>query len=142
MTDLAARQAALVAAVTGTGDVPPGFDTDRMEIARKALLRKRSNEIRGRWPGLAQSLGEDFHPLFADWARHRPTRGSLSDGWSLARICRGRGRLNPAAELELAEREVLLVFDGDAPPRPRRLPAVRRVAGGRVIGWRGRTRLR
>lgn len=140
---LAAAQQRLVAAMTGTGATPAGFDIARVELARTSLLAKRSGEVRAAWPALANDLGAEFPRVFADWAAHRPTRGSLQDGWLLARERLAAGLLGDAAALELAMREARMVFDGQARPRRRRGWWTRRTADGvRVIGWRGRVRVR
>lgn len=140
---LAAAQQRLVAAITGTGGTPAGFDVARVELARMSLLAKRSGEVKAAWPALANDLGAEFGRVFALWAAHRPTRGSLQDGWLLARERLAAGLLDDAAALELAMREARMVFDGQAPPRRRRGLWTRRTADGvRVIGWRGRVRVR
>ena len=54
---LAARQAALVAALVAGAPDPPGFDPARLAAARRALLRKRAGEAAKHWPVLAASLG-------------------------------------------------------------------------------------
>lgn len=140
---LAAAQHRLVAAVTGTGDTPAGFDVARVELARTSLLAKRSGEVRAAWPALANSMRPRFAAEFALWAAHRPTRGSLQDGWLLARERLAAGLLDDAAALELAMCEARMVFDGQTRPRRRRGLWTRRTADGvRVIGWRGRVRVR
>ena len=47
---LAARQAALVAALVAGAPDPPGFDPARLAAARRALLRKRAGEAAKHWP--------------------------------------------------------------------------------------------
>lgn len=141
MTSLAARQAELVAALTAGAAVPPGFDARLVEAARVALLRKRAGEVARQWPDLARALGSGWYRRWSAWAATRPTRGSLRDGWDLARELAARGELPAAAGPELAAREALLRYDGATPPRPRRLPAVRRAAGSVVIQLAGRVRV-
>ena len=141
MTSLAQRQAELVAALTAGAAVPPGFDARLVEVARVALLRKRAGEVARQWPDLARALGPDWPRRWARWAATRPTRGSLRDGWDLARDLAARGELPPAAGVELAAREALLHYDGADPPRPRRAPAVRRAAGSVVLQMAGRVRI-
>jgi hypothetical protein len=137
MTDLAARQAELVAALVGGSPVPPGFDPDRLAVARRALVRKRAGEAAAVWPLLAGSLGHTWPDVFATSVVGRSPAGALRDGWDLARELDRRGNLGDAAALELAEREVALRHrDG----RPRRLPAVRRFPGGLVVQLGGRVR--
>ena len=55
--DLAARQAQIVAALTGLASAPAGFDARHLDVARRALLRKRANELQFVWPILIASLG-------------------------------------------------------------------------------------
>ncbi|GAA0560049.1 hypothetical protein GCM10010172_48940 [Paractinoplanes ferrugineus] len=135
--DLAARQAELVAALTSGKPVPQGFDAPRVEAARVALLRKRAGEVSRQWPMLAASFGAGFKREFARWAAARPTRGSLRDGWDMAREL----RLTGAAAEELAGREVSMRYDGAAAPRPRRSPAIRSAGGAVVLQIAGRVRV-
>ena len=141
MTSLAQRQAELVAALTSGAAVPPGFDARLVEVARVALLRKRAGEVARQWPDLARALGPAWAGRWARWAATRPTRGSLRDGWDLARDLAARGELPSAAGAELAAREALLHYDGANPPRPRRVPALRRAAGSVVLQIAGRVRV-
>lgn len=90
MSELARKQADLVAAVTGTGPPPKGFDALRLDAARVALLRKRSRAVAAHWPGVAGDLGADLPALFASWAATRPTQGSQVDGHAFARAHRSR----------------------------------------------------
>ncbi len=138
---LADRQAALVAALTGAEPVPDGFDPARVEAARVALLRKRAGEVARQWPMLAAAHGERWKREFAGWAAARPTRGSLRDGWDLARDLLARDALPALAAAELAEREAEWRYDGHTAPRPRRGPAVRSVAGAVVLQVAGRVRV-
>ncbi|MTD12960.1 hypothetical protein GIS00_03245 [Nakamurella sp. YIM 132087] len=117
--DLARAQAALVAGVTGTGPVPPGFDAQHLEVARKALLRKRAGEVRARWPYLAADLGTQFLPMFVELAAHRATLGSLRDGWDLAELAENAGHLKTLGRRELVLRRLDLTYDGSSTPRPR-----------------------
>jgi hypothetical protein len=135
---LADRQAALVAALTSGAPVPGGFDERLVGIARTALLRKRAGEVARQWPMLAAALGRSWTAEFTRWAATRPTRGSLRDGWDLAR---SRDALPPAAAGELAVREVTWHYDGTRPPRPRRGPALRRAYGMVVVQAFGHVRV-
>jgi hypothetical protein len=63
--ELAARQAALVAALVTGGKLPDGVDGARLTIARQALLRKQAGEVATTWPLLAASLGPAWIPSFA-----------------------------------------------------------------------------
>ena len=139
MTSLADRQADLVAALTCGAPVPPGFDARLVEVARVALLRKRAGEVARQWPMLAAAFGRDWMRQFTRWAAERPTRGSLRDGWDLARDL--GDRLPAAAGEELAAREAAMVYDGEADPRARRGPAVGRAGGAVAVQIAGRVRI-
>ncbi|SCF21373.1 hypothetical protein GA0070618_4097 [Micromonospora echinospora] len=140
--DLAARQAALVAALVAGADPPPGFDTRRLAAAREALLRKRAGDVARHWPLLAAGVGDAWPATFAEWAATRPTRGGLRDGWDLARALRAGNGLPRLAAGELAVREATSRYDGERPPRPRRLPAVVRIDDAVAVQIAGRVRLR
>jgi hypothetical protein len=139
MNDLAARQAALVAALTAGAPVPPGFDARLVRIARVALLRKRAGEVARHWPALAAM--PHWPAEFAGWAAARPTQGSLRDGWDLARDLAGRHTLPAAAAAELAAREAAWRYDGATTPRRRRAPALRRAGGAIAVQLAGRVRI-
>ncbi|MFG1950753.1 hypothetical protein [Micromonospora sp. NPDC048830] len=139
--DLAARQAALVAALVAGGPLPPGFAPGPVDAARRALLRKRAGDVARHWPLLVAGLGADWLATFARWAAGRPTNGSLRDGWDLARDLRERGELPPLGAEELAVREATARYGGSAAPRPRRLPALSRVGGAVAVQLAGRVRL-
>ncbi len=84
---LAIRQAALVRALTGAGDVPSGFESERVERAARSLLNKRVAEVARVWPGLAEALGETFGERFRAFARSTPPPeqgGPLADGRTFA----------------------------------------------------------
>ncbi|MBW4702184.1 MULTISPECIES: hypothetical protein [unclassified Micromonospora] len=138
---LAARQAALVAALVAGAPLPAGFATDRVDAARRALLRKRAGEVARHWPLLAAGLGDTWPATFADWASGRPTVGSLRDGWDLARGLRDRDALPPLGAQELAAREATHRYDGRHPPRRRRLPALARSGDAVALQIAGRVRL-
>jgi len=131
--DLACQQAALVAALVAGADVPAGFDPDRVRATATALLRKRAGEVAAHWPVLAGSYGPLWIREYGRWARARPTRGALRDGWDFARWSAASGGLGPAAATELAEREAAWRYDGDSPPVRRSAPArlLRGLAGRR-----------
>lgn len=135
---LAARQAALVAALVSGGQVPDGVDAGQLAIARRALLGKRAGEVASVWPLLAASVGRSWAVSFATWAAGRPPSGSLRDGWDLARDLATAGRLAPHAQEELAERELSWRYDGRTAPKRRRLPAVRRIPDGVLVQVAGR----
>ena len=133
--DLARRQAELVAALVANGPAPPGFYPDRLAVARRALMRKRAGEVAAAWPLLAASFGRAWPDVCTSAFGDRPPAGALREGWDLACDLRRRGELGDPATVELAEREVALHrSDG----RRRRLPAVRRCAGGVVVQVGGR----
>lgn len=135
--ELAARQAALVAALVAGADVPGGVNAGRLAVARRTLLRKRASEVTASWPLLAASLGHKWTPSFVEWAAGRPPLGSLRDGWDLARDLAATGRLASLGQDELAAREVTWRYTGRVPTR-RRLPALRRVPDALVLQLAGR----
>lgn len=137
---LAARQAALVAALVATGKLPDGIDEARLAIVRQALLRKRAGEVATTWPLLAASMGPAWIPSFAQWAAGRPPQGSLRDGWDLARDLAAAGELAPLGRDELAARDVIWRYNGRRAPHRRWLPALRQVPGGMIVGLAGRAR--
>jgi hypothetical protein len=126
---LAARQAALVAALVVGEPTPAGFDPDRIEATRRALLRKRAAEAAKVWPLLAASLGENWIATFSAHRAGTDPVGGLRDGWEVARILCVRGELARSARSELDSREAVLRYDGRDAPRPRRFQAARRVVG-------------
>lgn len=101
--DLAARQAELVAALTGHGDVPTGFDRVRVEAAAASLARKRRRSVARAWPGMAEALGERFAELFDAYAAQSPLPlqgGPLADGRAFAHWLTAAGQLPEAGKLE------------------------------------------
>jgi hypothetical protein len=124
---LAERQAELVAALVAGGPTPSGFDEDDLDVARRALLRKRAGSAAREWPLLAAALGERWYPTFARLRAAEPV-GGLRDGWDVARELRRRGELPAPAVAELADREAALSYDGRHAPRPRRSAGMRRLA--------------
>jgi hypothetical protein len=129
MSDLAARQAELVAALVAGGPLPPGFAADRVAAARAALVRKRAGEVARAWPMLRAGLGDRWPETFAGWATGRPTQGSLRDGWDLARHLVATAGLPRLAAEELAAREARWRYDGRSAPHPRPRPVAA------VRGW-------
>lgn len=130
--ELARAQAALVAALTGTGPTPAGFDAGRLEVARKALLRKRSGEVAKSWPLLRAALGARFLPAFSSWAADRPTTGGWRDGFAFAGYLDQRQELPAAARPEWQRRRLQWSVDRTGTVSRRRMPAVA-VADGRVL---------
>jgi hypothetical protein len=70
--ELAAQQAALLRAVLAGGEVPPGFDGDRVAIEAKALLSKRRRVIGQLRPDVRAAMGERYNALFDEYARAFP----------------------------------------------------------------------
>lgn len=118
MSDLAAQQQALVAALVAGAALPAGFDAEAVQAATSALRRKRAGEVARTWPFLAASYGDAWVPAFAAWAADRPPNGSLRDGWDFARSA--LPSLRPLALEELSSRERAFTYDGASPPVPRR----------------------
>ncbi|MYS22377.1 hypothetical protein GA0115240_140658, partial [Streptomyces sp. DvalAA-14] len=69
---LAAAQAALLAALVGAGEIPPGFDADRIRVQSRALLEKRARAARAHHPWLGLALGDTYLQAFAAFARTCP----------------------------------------------------------------------
>lgn len=136
--NLAAAQAALVAALVADAPPPPGFDTARLTAAARALRRKRAGEVARVWPCLAAGHGSRWASVFTEWARGRPARGAWLDGWDFARA--HRSSLGPAATLELLRCEAAWRHDEAAEPRRRRLH-LSRTPGGLLVHVFGRTRM-
>jgi hypothetical protein len=144
---LAAQQAALVRALTGQGEIPPGFDTGRIESAADALLRKRIRSVARAWPGLAAALGERFVERFAAYARrtHLPRLGGpLADGRAFARALESAGDLPDAGRLEALAVDLRWVRrpDGLVPRRGPYLQAIllrapRRLVVAARLPWLG-----
>ncbi|GAA4246169.1 hypothetical protein [Dactylosporangium darangshiense] len=118
MSNLAAQQQALVAALVAGAEVPAGFDPAAVHVTIAALRRKRAGEVAGRWPFLAASYGDAWPSTFAAWAAGRPPNGSLRDGWDFARAA--GDTLPPLAREELADREREFAYDGESAPVLRR----------------------
>jgi hypothetical protein len=144
--ELERAQAALVAALTGIGPTPAGFDTVRLDVARRALLRKRSGEVAKSWPLLRAGLGTQYLPTFGNWAAERPTAGGWRDGFAFASYLDQRQELPAAARAEWQRCRLQWSVDAAGTVRRRRWPAVAVVdgrvlvqIGGRVAGW-GRMR--
>ncbi|MCE0766682.1 hypothetical protein LWC35_27805 [Pseudonocardia kujensis] len=123
--DLAARQAALVAALVDGAPDPPGFAADRLAATREALLRKRSGQAATAWPLLAAGLGPDWARFACSVLAGRPVAGALRDGWDVALAARAAGRLTEGARRELADRERVLRYDGVRPPHRRPIARLR-----------------
>ncbi|NUT53318.1 MAG: hypothetical protein HOV94_39435 [Saccharothrix sp.] len=69
---LHAAQLELLRALLADGEVPAGFDVERVRIERRALLNKRRGIVESLRPEVAAELGARFRPLFEDYARAHP----------------------------------------------------------------------
>lgn len=69
---LADAQAALVHALVGGGEAPPGFDATRIDRQATALRSKRRRVIARLRPDVELALGTDFAVQFDVWARAHP----------------------------------------------------------------------
>jgi hypothetical protein len=102
-TSLADQQAALVAALTGAGPVPPGFDPARIHAAAAALAAKRARAVLQVWPGVRRMLGSDFRARFDAYAAHAalPERGGpLADGRAFVRALGAQMPLSDEVKLQ------------------------------------------
>ncbi|MEU7817179.1 hypothetical protein [Pseudonocardia sp. NPDC049154] len=125
--DLAARQAALVAALVDGAPDPPGFAADRLAATRQALLSKRSGQAAAAWPLLAAGLGAEWTAFACAGLVGRPVAGAVRDGWDVALAARSADRLTEGAVRELAARERAYRYDGVRPPRRRLITQVTRL---------------
>lgn len=69
---LADAQAALVHALVGGGEAPPGFDATRIARQAAALRSKRRRVIARLRPDVELALGDDFGAQFDVWAHAHP----------------------------------------------------------------------
>ncbi|WP_067830744.1 hypothetical protein [Nocardia inohanensis] len=81
---LAEQQAALVRALVGGGELPPGFDAADVAATAHALLHKRTDEVARRFPMLAHRCGPDFTARYMEWARTRPKTSTVEDAVAFA----------------------------------------------------------
>jgi hypothetical protein len=137
---LGERLADLTEALVAGAPMPAGFDPRLFAVARSSLLNKRASEVAHAWPRLAAALGPRWRTAFREWAADRPPHGSLCDGFDFARYLAVTGGIpaGPArapALAELAAREGHWRYNGNRPPRPRKLPAFAK-------RWIGRARTR
>lgn len=77
---LADTQAALVHALVGGGEAPPGFDASRIARHAAALRSKRRRVIARLRPDVEIALGDDFGVRFDVWARAHPQLTGHSAG--------------------------------------------------------------
>jgi hypothetical protein len=69
---LAARQGELLRALLAGGDVPPGFDPRRLDVAADVLRKKRGRVIAHLRPDLRDAVGDQFAALFDRYAAEYP----------------------------------------------------------------------
>jgi len=84
VTSLAEQQAALVRALVAGAPAPDGFDPHALELASRALLRKRAQEVARRYPLLRAGCGDRFQDLFCAWATNRPKTSTYDDARGFA----------------------------------------------------------
>lgn len=70
--ELAQAQDRLAQALVGHAQSPPHFDVERVDVARLALVRKRSRAVPRHAPAVAATLGDRLGAVFADYARAQP----------------------------------------------------------------------
>ncbi|HUQ54138.1 hypothetical protein [Lentzea sp.] len=93
---LASQQAALLNALLANGPAPAGFDEQRLDVERRALLSKRRGIVRMLGPAVADELGDRFRPLFDAYAFEHPRRAgsrAREDAAQFAEWCRASGEL-------------------------------------------------
>lgn len=134
---LAEQQAALVAALTGNGPVPAGFDVDRVQAAADALAAKRARAVAQAWPGLRAMLGNTLRARFATYAATTPLPawgGPLVDGRRFVAALARDTALSPDVALQAlaCDQHWRLTADGATARRWPRI-AVLRVASMLVV---------
>ncbi|MCC8249663.1 hypothetical protein [Saccharothrix luteola] len=95
---LAAAQAELLRALLADGDVPAGFDAERVRIEKRALLTKRRGIVEMLRPEVAVELGDRFRPLFDAYAKEHPKEVGTrfrEDAARFAEWATARGELQP-----------------------------------------------
>jgi hypothetical protein len=139
---LAQRQAALVAALSGTGDMPPGFAEERLRAAVISLHTKRRRAVARAWPCLLDDLRDRFPSLFDEFAAETPLPaygGPLSDGRAFLRWLARREPLPEGVELQVLAYELRYVGSASG-PKPRRGLGLKIACLRRpprlVVGWR------
>ena len=101
---LAAQQARLVAALTGSAAPPDGFDAARVNGTAKALRSKRRRSVSRAWPALATAIGGPFRELFDAYAAASPypsAGGPAADALAFAEHLARSGGLPQSARVEL-----------------------------------------
>lgn len=112
MTDLATRQAELVASLA-TSRAPEGFDPARLAVVSRALIHKRARTAARVSPRLFLALGERYAELFASYARNNllPDRGgAAADLRAFTRWLRKTGQLPDSVRLPSRFRNLLLIL--------------------------------
>ena len=91
---LAGEQDRLALALVGHAPSPPHFDVARVEVARSALVRKRSRAVPRYAPAVAATLGERLGAVFADYARAqpKPTGDAAADVTAFVSYLRSTGQ--------------------------------------------------
>ncbi|SEG99004.1 hypothetical protein SAMN05444920_112160 [Nonomuraea solani] len=92
---LAEVQGQVVAALVAGGEVPAGFDPERMRVQASSLIAKRRAIVARIRPDAAAAAGADLNAEFAAYARSRPTPppGYRADADDFAAWLRDRGRM-------------------------------------------------
>ncbi|MFI7704454.1 hypothetical protein [Nonomuraea sp. NPDC049480] len=92
---LAEAQARLVAALVAGGDIPDGFDQERMRAQAASLVAKRRGIVARIRPDTAVAAGADLAAEFAAYARSRsaPPPNYRTDADDFAAWLRERGRM-------------------------------------------------
>ncbi|MEV1242526.1 hypothetical protein ACIBO2_22685 [Nonomuraea sp. NPDC050022] len=92
---LAAAQARLVAALIAGGDVPDGFDPERLGVQAGSLIGKRRSIVARLRPDAARAAGGDLIAEFAAYAtaREAPPPGYRADADDFAAWLRDHGRM-------------------------------------------------
>ncbi len=127
---LARAQLALLSTLVADAPPPEGFDHGRLEVQRRALLRKRTGVVAKVAPALPEILGQDFRRLFLAYARGRP----MSEGYQRDALDFARHLLHTGAVPE-SQRPPLTawVAERTAAPAPVAGP-LRRLAAALRIG--------
>ncbi|KOV79042.1 hypothetical protein ADL03_38790 [Nocardia sp. NRRL S-836] len=83
-------------ALLAGGAAPAGFDEQRVEVERRALLAKRRGIVRMLGPEVANELGDRFRQLFDVYAPANPRRAgsrAREDAAAFAEWLRAAGEL-------------------------------------------------
>jgi hypothetical protein len=78
--DLARRQAELLHALLAGGPPPPGFAAARLRVEATVLRRKHGRVLAYQRPELAETLGDRYGPLFAEFSAQRPKKAAERSG--------------------------------------------------------------